>query len=92
MMSTKFYIFGSCVSRDGFELQDKNGNYDFLDPIKYYARYSISRLNFPSFEDGSKISEKLLSSFQRKIVQFEFSNSLISDLEATDFDYFIIDR
>ena len=28
-MSTKFYIFGSCVSRDGFELQDKNGNYDF---------------------------------------------------------------
>lgn len=90
-MSTKFYIFGSCVSRDGFELQDKNGNYDFLDPIKYYARYSISRLNFPSFEDGNKISEKLLSSFQRKIVQFEFSNSLISDLEATDFDYFIID-
>lgn len=85
-MERTFYVFGSCVSRDGFEYCNKNN----LIPYGYTARYSASRIAFPAIDKNFDLS-LLTSQFQRKIVKRELENNLFADMEGHPSDFVVID-
>lgn len=80
------FIFGSCVSRDPFELADP-GNFKIVD---YFARSSFASLAAKPFVD-EKILENIDSSFQRRSVQADMEKSIFSRLLEVDFDLLLID-
>ncbi|WP_201511649.1 DUF6270 domain-containing protein [Psychrobacter alimentarius] len=85
-MERRFYIYGSCVSRDAFALTDNN----VLDPVGYTARYSMARLNFSEVHNEYDTS-LLKSDFQREILKRELNNNLLDDITKANPDFIIID-
>lgn len=82
----KIVIFGSCVSRDGFELLDK-GEFSL---VGYFARSSL----------GSAFSERLVSDvdisaissqFQRRMVESDLRKDFKGFIESKDFDCLLYD-
>lgn len=85
-MKNLFYIYGSCISRDGFEFINK----DTVFPERYTARYSMARLTYPPARKDYNIS-KLTSNFQKNILKRELNNNLIIDMDNNPTDYIILD-
>lgn len=86
----KFFISGSCVSRDPFtpEILDE------FEVVGYSARYSLARLCYPSVNmdiDPKSFEEKVPKAFVRKLLTNEFENNLIERLETNIFDYLVLD-
>ncbi|RAU19175.1 hypothetical protein DN062_02595 [Nitrincola tibetensis] len=82
----KVYILGSCVSRDPFEMADKN---DF-EVVGYYARSSFASLGATPFVD-EKILSDIESNWQRKMVHADMSKAIFSSLQDSNADIFLID-
>jgi len=80
----KILIFGSCVSRDIFNLPN---NFSLAD---YYARSSFASILQVKFIH-SEIADQLESKFQRKIVKTDMEKSVLSDLKKGDFDILLLD-
>ena len=85
----KFFISGSCVSRDPFtpEILDE------FEVVGYSARYSLARLCYPSVNmdiDPKSFEEKVPKAFVRKLLANEFENNLIERLETNIFDYLVL--
>jgi hypothetical protein len=81
----KFAIFGSCVSRDVFDI---TGHNDLLK--HYYARCSVvSAVSDPVAVSGSDIG--LNSDFQRRMLISDFQKSFAKGSWKTDTDCLIID-
>ncbi|WP_201548733.1 DUF6270 domain-containing protein [Psychrobacter sp. Pi2-1] len=85
-MERSFYIYGSCVSRDGFSSIDKRE----LNPVGYTARYSLARLIYPKVHNNYDLS-LLKSQFQKRILKRELLNSLFDDISQADPDFIILD-
>lgn len=82
------FIAGSCVTRDAFTSKVQ----DFFEIKKYIARYSLARLTLPPASDPkNKITEKITSKFQQRILTNEITNVFLKELLSVDFDYMIID-
>ncbi|WP_310029834.1 DUF6270 domain-containing protein [Achromobacter deleyi] len=80
-------IFGSCVSRDIFNLAPP-GEFDIS---LYVARSSIASIfSPPPFEDV--YSAKLKSPFQRKLVSWDIEKKAVSLLRANSADVFLFDN
>ena len=84
----KTLIYGSCVTRDAFELAPKSA-YE----IDYYARSSFTSA-FDSLDIDSNLSinvEAIESPFQKKIVTCDLNRILSKTLLVSDYDLIIID-
>lgn len=85
-MNKKIFIFGSCVSRDIFNLPAAHS----CQVIQYLARSSIaSAFQLQPIDD--KYSRNLASPFQRKLVGYDLEKSATSMLNANEFDVLLID-
>jgi len=81
----KYTIFGSCVTRDAFAIENKN---DFL--FDYYARSSIvSAVSTPLGVDQESI--QLDSQFQRRMVSRDLNKDFLRDDWPEQTDWLIID-
>lgn len=80
----KIMIFGSCVSRDIFNIPN-----DFI-LTKYYARSSFASIFQAPFLDLS-ITDNLKSNFQRNIVKGDMSKEILKELDKGDFDILLLD-
>lgn len=82
-------ILGSCVSRDVFNFNDK-----YFHIVAYHARSSLATLaNSTSLINHSfKLNiSNIASSFQRKMVEGDFSMSVLTSLKTISFDKLLID-
>lgn len=83
----KVFVYGGCVSRDVFNEPYNKGE---LSLVSYIARYSLAKL-------GSKSTSVIIdpknlpSAFQRRMVETDAKNQLLSNLEVKEFDYLLID-
>ncbi len=80
----KILIFGSCVSRDIFNLKN-----DFH-LINYFARSSFASI-FQTPFSHPEIAESLESKFQERIVKADMKKSILSDLKKGNFDILLLD-
>ncbi|WPF81714.1 DUF6270 domain-containing protein [Sanguibacter sp. 4.1] len=82
----RVFIYGSCVSRDAFELTEK------FEITSYVARSSVgSAFSEPiTSMVGSDLSANT-SAFQRRMVTADLDKTLGDDLRAHDFDVLLID-
>jgi len=80
----KILIFGSCVSRDIFNLPN---DFSLAD---YYARSSFASIFQPKFIHP-EIADQLESKFQTKIVKADMEKSILSALQKNDFDILLLD-
>lgn len=81
------FVYGGCVSRDVFNKPYNKGE---LNLVSYIARYSLAKLG--SSPVPVKIDPKNLpSAFQRKMVEVDAKNNLLSDLMLKDYDYLLVD-
>ena len=82
----KVFIFGSCVSRDPFEIADER---DF-EIIDYVARTSIASLSAEPYVDEN-IVKNIPSKWQQRMVLGDMNKSFFSKLLNTSFDVLLID-
>ncbi|WP_347456080.1 DUF6270 domain-containing protein [Acinetobacter thermotolerans] len=84
----KYFIVGSCVSRDMLEFLP-NSEYELVD---YHARSSFATLN--SLKMPIIYNESLLnipSSFQRRMVEYDFNRTRLEAIINKFFDILLID-
>ncbi|QZA81266.1 DUF6270 domain-containing protein [Deefgea piscis] len=85
--NVKVLIFGSCISRDIFEL-DKDGSIVIKD---YFARSSFASV----YSSGGVIVDydgvDINSPFRRRAVVRDLNNQFINDLKCIEFDVLILD-
>lgn len=82
----KIAIFGSCVTRDAMEYAK-----DFpLELVGYYARSSLGSAFYQQKAEGFDFQE-IPSSFQRRIVKFDFLKEFPDFLNNSEFDLIIYD-
>ncbi|WP_426809319.1 DUF6270 domain-containing protein [Pseudomonas sp. WOUb67] len=74
---TNVFIYGSCVTRDIFNLSESRG----FKVHEYYARSSMASLCSRPFSDETML-EKITSPFQRRMVERDFKKDLILAAEA----------
>ena len=81
------FIYGSCVSRDAFELDN-----NFL-IVDYFARSSLGSAFRPEIEgwDPSLLLGKMASNFQRRMVESDLQKLLASTLQTSEFDTLVLD-
>ncbi len=82
----KFFILGSCVTRDMFEYQ-KEDDYEIVD---YYSRTCIRSIVSKPLD----INESLInleSPFEKRQVIKDLQKSFFNVLSNSDFDYLVID-
>ncbi len=84
--SIKTLIFGSCVTRDAFEIV-KNRDFVLID---YYARSSIASAFCETTWDDINV-EGIDSDFQRRIVKRDIGKSFRENLPHQEFDILLID-
>lgn len=80
----KILIFGSCVSRDIFNLEN---NFHI---VNYFARSSFASI-FQTPFSHPEVTESLESKFQEKIVKSDMKKSIFSDLKNNNFDILVLD-
>jgi len=80
----KIMIFGSCVSRDIFNIPN-----DFI-LTKYYARSSFASIFQAPFLNLS-ITDNLKSDFQKNIVKADMSKEILIEFDKGDFDILLLD-
>lgn len=81
------FIYGGCVSRDIFSPEYNSGG---LNLVNYVARTSIAKLaDQPVKIEVDK--QKVKSPFQRKLLKNDGENNLLSFIEKSDFDFFLMD-
>lgn len=83
----KVFIFGSCVSRDPFEIEFAKNNFEV---VQYFARSSFASLGAKPFVDN-KIIENIESNFQKRSVLQDMDKSLFKQIQNRYFDIFLID-
>lgn len=84
---TNVFIYGSCVTRDIFNLPESRG----FKVHEYYARSSMASLCGRPFSDD-RVLGKIASPFQRRMVERDFEKSLPLAVEAIqESDIVIID-
>lgn len=85
----KIFIYGSCVSRDVFELADKRPNAEI---VYYQARSSMcSAFDATPIIDGRDKIQNLPSNFQRKMLSVDFDKTLAQIIQSQSFDCFLVD-
>jgi len=72
-------IYGSCVSRDIFNLEESR---DF-NLLEYYARSSMASLCSDAY-DNPEALEKIPSAFRRRMVAYDFSKEILSEKNQFD--------
>ncbi|WP_252107373.1 MULTISPECIES: DUF6270 domain-containing protein [unclassified Halomonas] len=82
----KVFVLGSCVSRDPFEIAEKN-NFEI---IAYHARSSFSSLGAKPHVD-QKILSEIKSNWQRKMVRADMEKSVLEEIKKNNFDILLID-
>ncbi len=80
----KVLIFGSCVSRDIFNLEN---NFKIQN---YFARSSFASIFQEPFIDSS-IVEEIESKFQKNIVKADMEKSILLEFQKDNFDILLID-
>ena len=83
-INKKIFIFGSCVSRDIFNLENR---FHLTD---YYARSSFASIAQLPFIDHA-ITQRIESAFQTKVVNADMKRMLWLELEKQDFDILLLD-
>lgn len=83
-INNKILIFGSCVSRDIFNLPN---NYQLTN---YYARSSFASIMQPVFIDHA-IAQRIKSSFQSKVVNADMKKIFLQELKEQNFDILFLD-
>lgn len=83
----KIFVYGGCVSRDTFNEPYNKG---MLSLVSYIARYSLAKLASKSISITID-SKNLPSAFQRRMVEVDAKNKLLSNLKEKEFDYLLID-
>lgn len=82
----KVFIFGSCVSRDAFNLPSA-ANFEIVD---YFSRSSIATLSSSKSVKNVK-TENISSSFQRRMVERDINHSFLETIRYSNFDILLID-
>lgn len=82
----RIFIYGSCGSRDAFELE-RAANFQVVD---YFARSSIASA-FSGAPAQDRWSQKLQSSFQKRQVRRDFVKTLPNALAGAEFDLLLVD-
>lgn len=82
----KVAIFGSCVTRDAFNLEEA-GRFEL---VSYFAKSSLASA-FDPVEVPDSYSARLASAFQRRIVQADFAKSFAKALAGLEFDMLLLD-
>jgi hypothetical protein len=85
-MKYKIAIFGSCVTRDAFNLR-KGENFEVCD---YFARSSLATLNAAPF-DGTIFLNNIPSEFQRRMVRRDFEKLFPIEINNLVIDGIILD-
>jgi hypothetical protein len=86
----KILIYGSCVSRDIISHSQKNKLP--IDLVDYYARSSLASVVARPFESSIDIQlEKILSPFQRRMVERDVNKSFFDDLDKLEYDILLVD-
>lgn len=80
-------IYGSCVSRDSFELAPRTG----LELAGYFARSSMISAFAPARSDLGSSAARVASSFQRRMLEADAGKSLAALLKRQDFDWLLLD-
>ena len=85
--SPRVFIYGSCVSRDPFDLPSS------LTLVNYFARTSLaSAFRKPPTEwEPEEILGRLNSNFQRRMVETDLRKTLGQHISDTDFDLLVLD-
>jgi hypothetical protein len=85
--AAKVFVWGSCVSRDPFELETD------VELVDYRARSSLGSAfaDRPSDWAGKVDIDALASPFQRRMVTTDVAKTLADDLRHTDFDALVLD-
>lgn len=73
----KLFIYGSCVSRDIFNLEESRG----FNLCTYFARSSMAALCSGAYHND-KVLENISSDFRRRMVANDFSKGLLSAEES----------
>ncbi|RKR18683.1 DUF6270 domain-containing protein [Arthrobacter oryzae] len=83
----RVFIWGSCVSRDPFELETT------VDLVDYRARASLGSAfaDRPLGWETQVDIDSLASPFQRRMVTTDVTKTLAGDLRNTDFDVLVLD-
>ncbi|MDD2129117.1 DUF6270 domain-containing protein [Pseudomonas sp. 17391] len=86
-MTKNLIIYGSCVSRDIFNLEESR---DF-NLLEYYARSSMASLCSEAYENSEAL-EKIPSAFRRRMVAYDFSKEILSEKnQFDDADIILVD-
>lgn len=79
-------ILGSCVSRDIFEFDEAKE----FEITQYFARTSFASLSSKPYVNKN-ILEKIASSFQRRMVQWDMQKHFWEVLKQKNFDFLLLD-
>lgn len=88
MDKTRVLVFGSCVSRDAFELVENiEGRFVVVD---YFARSSFASLAFPKMVN-QEVLERVVSPFQKRMVFRDMNKCFFERLAIRDYDFILVD-
>lgn len=82
-----FFVYGGCVSRDVFNPEYNQGA---INLSNYIARYSVVKLTDDSVNLNFD-TDKITSSFQKKLLKNETSNNLLRQISDSKIDVFLMD-
>lgn len=86
-MTKNLIIYGSCVSRDIFNLEE-NSDFSLLE---YYARSSMASLCSAAYANEDAL-QRIPSAFRRRMVAYDFSKAMFSENnQFSDSDIILID-
>ncbi|WGV19202.1 DUF6270 domain-containing protein [Pseudomonas putida] len=86
-MTKNLMIYGSCVSRDIFNLEESR-TFKLSD---YFARSSMASLCSPPYQNEEALN-RIPSAFRRRMVAYDFSKQLLTETEKlNDADVILID-
>ncbi|GAA1722632.1 DUF6270 domain-containing protein [Brachybacterium phenoliresistens] len=85
-MSTRIFIYGSCVTRDAVDFWDP----DQLEMAGYIARQSLISATSPAGDIDQWRLSQIESSFQRRMLRGDIESSIIPALDAARDDYDVI--
>lgn len=88
----KIHIYGSCVSRDILEFDDANE----LEVVSYNGRSSFATLSPKNVlktisSENYESLKSIDSNFQRRMVDFDFNNSILESTDNSNYDVLLID-
>ncbi|OYQ81597.1 hypothetical protein B9T19_02700 [Ignatzschineria sp. F8392] len=81
------FVYGGCVSRDIFNKPYNKGD---IRLSGYIARYSIAKLQSKPIKLNVDVNQ-VPSAFQRRVIEIDAKNNLLSYVSKREYDYFLID-